>query len=116
MPSPTVTSAEVYWTDFNVTDDDLDLIFNLLLEREAPLTSLEMAASLIDRRLRMLEEAAKQAAEDDCHDYLPAEAYEAGKVLRFPALGNATGSVVGIRPGENPDHGSFDVILSLIHI
>ncbi len=110
MPSPKVSSSEVYWTDFSVTDEDLDLIFNLLLEREAPLTSLEMAASLIEKRLSMLEEAAKLATEDDSHEYLPAETYEAGQVLRFPALGNATGKVVAIRPGENPDIDSFDVI------
>jgi hypothetical protein len=110
MPSPTVSSTEVYWLDFAVTDDDLELIVNLLLEREAPLTTLEMAASLIEKRLIMLEEAAKLASEDDHQDFLPAEKYEKGQALRFPALGNATGSVVGIRPGENPDLGSFDVI------
>ncbi len=110
MPSPTVTSTEVYWLDFVVTDDDLELIFNLLLEREAPLTTLEMAVSLIERRLSVLEEEAKLAVEDDYQDYLPAGTYEKGQALRFPALGNATGSVVGIRPGENPDLGPFDVI------
>lgn len=110
MPSPTVSSTEVYWTDFTVTDEDLDLIFNLLLEREAPLTTLEMAASLVEKRLSILEEEARLAKEDDTQDYLPAGKYEKNQVLRFPAFSNAIGKVVAIRAGENPDQGSFDVI------
>jgi hypothetical protein len=110
MSSPTVSSSEVYWTDFNVSDEDLDAIFNLLLEREAPLTTLEMVASLVEKRLSMLEEEAKLAKENDIQDYLPAGTYEVGKILRFPAFSNAVGSVIAVRKGENPDLGSFDVI------
>jgi len=110
MLSPSVGSTEVYWSDFNVTDDDIELIFNLLLEREAPLTTPEMVASLVAYRLSKLEEEARLASEDDTQDYLPAGKYEKGQVLRFPALSRTTGKVIGIRSGENPDAGSFDVI------
>src|SRR3990172_5659592 len=36
--------------------------------------------------------------------------YIIGQMLMFPALQLAAGTVVGVRPGHNPDHGEFDVI------
>ncbi|HEY69203.1 MAG TPA: hypothetical protein G4O08_01320 [Anaerolineae bacterium] len=110
MASPKASSTEVYWTELKVADDDLELILNLLLEREAPLTTLEMVDALVVHRLAKLEEEALRASQDDHEDYKPANAFEKGQVLRFPVMGNALGEVIGIRSGENPDQGSFDVI------
>ncbi|MGD8815060.1 MAG: hypothetical protein PVI78_11370 [Anaerolineales bacterium] len=110
MSSPSIASTEVYWTELDISDEDLELILNLLLEREAPLTTLEMAEALVEHRLIKLEEEALRASKDDHEEYKPAEKYEKGQILRFPAMGGALGEVIGIRPGENPDLGSFDVI------
>lgn len=110
MALPSSFSYESYWSDFDVADDDLDAIYNLLLEREVPLTTMEMASALIDQRLERLEEEAKQAAGAGHEVYLPAEGYKVGQTLVFPAIGNAVGEVVGIREGENPDLGAFEVI------
>jgi len=43
MISSTPASLEAYWTQFDVDDRDLEFIYNLLLEREVPLTTAEMA-------------------------------------------------------------------------
>jgi hypothetical protein len=110
MALPSSFSYESYWSDFDVADDDLDAIYNLLLEREVPLTTMEMASALIEQRLERLEEEAKQAAGAGHEVYLPAEGYKVGQTLVFPAIGNAVGEVVGIREGENPDLGAFEVI------
>ncbi len=110
MASPIVSSTEVYWTELNVADDDLELILNLLLEREAPLTTLEMVEALVAYRLTKLEEEALRASKDDHEDYKPAGTFEKGQILRFPAMGSVLGKVNKIRTGENPDLGSFDVI------
>lgn len=101
---------EKYWNDFEVRDNDLDFIYNLLLEREIPLTSFEMARALVDHRLERLEEEASQAEDTTTSIYLPAETYKVGERLLFPSFGNSIGEVVAVRKGDNPDLGKFDVI------
>lgn len=103
-------SSETYWTEFDVTDDDLDVIYNLLLDREVPLTTVDMMPVLIEHGLVRLEQEAQQAAEADYSIYLPINEYEVDQMLLFPALGNVLGTVVGVRPGDNPEIISFDVI------
>jgi hypothetical protein len=103
-------SNEAYWSEFELTNDDLEFIYNLLLEREAPLTSAEMSKDLVEHRLQRLEQEAQDAVSTDHTPYLPENQYEVGQTLIFPAMGNLVGSVVGVRPGENPDIGGFDVI------
>jgi hypothetical protein len=110
MISVPTFSYEAYWTDFDVSDEDLDFIYNLLLDREVPLTTEEMSSALIEHRLMRLEEEAQEAVEVDYTVYLPESTYEVGQSVLFPALGNVLGSVVGIREGENPEIKSFDVI------
>jgi hypothetical protein len=104
------STLESYWTSFEVSNEDVDFIINLLLERETPLTSMEMASPLIGTRLERLAREAAQAKSPDHRLYLPAERYAVGDKLSFPALGNLKGSVTEVRPGQNPDLGSFDVI------
>jgi hypothetical protein len=110
MTVATTILHEKYWTSFDPTDEDLDYIINLLLEREIPLTTEEMTAALVEHKVERLEEEAKEQAPDDIFSYRPAETYKVGQRLSFPALDNLIGEVVGIRTGENPDIGEFDVI------
>jgi hypothetical protein len=110
MVSIPTFSYEAYWTEFDVTDDDLDFIYNLLLEREVPLTAREMASALVEQRLIRLEEEIKKAVKTDYAVYLPAETYKVGQKLVFPVLGNAVGEIVGTREGENPEISAFEVI------
>ena len=110
MMFPVGFSPEKYWNEFEVRESDLDFIYNLLLEREVPLTTLEMAEALILYRLERLENEASQQEDKKTELYLPEMAYEAGHKLLFPILGNLVGEIVAIRPGENPSLGDFDVI------
>ncbi|RME65907.1 MAG: hypothetical protein D6790_01130, partial [Caldilineae bacterium] len=104
------TQTAAFWRDhFTVTEEDLDFLHELVLDAPSPLTTDQLALSLIEeyqRRetLRMESELAKGKI------YQPAGAYEIGQTLVFPALDFAVGEVVGVRPGENPEHGEFDVI------
>jgi len=110
MPTATTVSPEAYWAQFDIDGSDVDFILNLLLDREVPLTTAEMAEELVAQRLKRLEQEAQAAAEAEYASYLPKESYEVGQTLAFPALGGRIGKVVGVRPGENPDLGEFDVI------
>lgn len=99
------------WTKFEVADDDLDFIYNLLLDREIPLTTEEMASPLLEHRLqRAASFEVETPVAPERAIYLPAEEYRVGQELVFPKLGNQVGTVVGVRPGDNPEIGLFDVI------
>lgn len=98
------------WDDLTVTDDDLHFITNLLLEREAPLTTQEMLRALIERRMAARHEGPPPLPQDDSPAYHPTERYAVGATLRFPTLGHRVARVVARRDGENPELPSFEVI------
>jgi hypothetical protein len=110
MIFPVGFSPEKYWNEFEVSNNDLDFIYNLLLEREVPLTTLEMAEALILHRLERLEEEASKVEGTQIELYLPEEAYKVGQKILFPVIGNLVGEVMAVREGENPNLGEFDVI------
>ncbi len=110
MASVLSIPPESYWTSFEVKDDDIDFIINLLLEREIPLTSDEMASALVKQRLVQLEKEAQEAEQTEHAIYIPAETYKVGQVLAFSQLEFGTGEVVGVREGTNPDVDPFSVI------
>jgi hypothetical protein len=103
-------SLETYWAEFDVDDGDLDVIYNLLLEREVPLPSTEMAKAVIEHRLERLEQEAEETKESEYPTYLPKEKYSQGDTLVFPLFNNSLGVVKAVRAGNNPDLGKFDVI------
>jgi hypothetical protein len=109
MPLAREKSLPIDWSRFEVNDADLEAATNLLLEREVPLTTAEMARAIVERRLKAQEEAAA-SADPSAIPYVPAERYEVGTNLVFPALGGVAGVVVGSRAGANPDLGGFTVL------
>ncbi len=110
MVSISSISLDSYWTSFDAGDDDLEYIINLLLDREIPLTTEDMAYAIVSYRLDRLEQEAQQTVASDAEVYLPGGTYKKKQSLSFPVLGNKVGIVVGVRTGENPDLGEFDVI------
>ncbi|MEO8394070.1 MAG: hypothetical protein ABI700_13860, partial [Chloroflexota bacterium] len=99
-----------HWArDFVVTDDDVEYLTGLLLERETPLSIDELARALIDQRLET-ERAALQERYKNVHLYKPSASYQSGETVMFPALDFATAEVTFVRAGTNPDYGDFNVI------
>lgn len=103
------------WTAFDVSDDDLEFIVNTLMEREIPLTTREMAHALLVERIARARREQARAAEAEETVYRPAEAYAVGARLSFPALGEARGEVIEVRPGSNPAFEPFEVIAVAMH-
>lgn len=101
---------EDYWDNFELTEDDIEFLYNDLLELETPLTSLELVASLVVERIRTETIALEQQRSSGGDVYLPKEHYSTKQQLVFPALGWRKGQVIDSRPGQNPDLGEFDVI------
>lgn len=99
-----------HWTrNFKVDGSDVDYLTNLLLDRETPLSTRELALALIGARL---EQSMTEFNErfKDVRVYNPAHTYAAGERLIFTKMNYQTGVVVDKRAGDNPDYGDFTVI------
>jgi hypothetical protein len=104
------TQSQSYWQNrFELTDADVEQIYNHLLEVERPQSADELASVVIEHRVAQEKQEIKRRL-DGRVVYQPANHYEEGDELVFPALGFAYGTVVGTRPGANPEAGSFTVI------
>jgi hypothetical protein len=101
-----------YWQNFDLADGELEYLSELLIEEESPLTVEGLAVRLMEKRVRE-EEALWEGRRAKGLIYQPRESYVVGDRLVFSALGEAVGSVVGIRPGHNPhnpEYGPFEVV------
>ena len=101
---------ENYWEDFELLDDDIEFIYNHLLEVETPLTPEELVSVLVEERIQREIRAIEEQRLAGGEIFLPKEGYTIDQKLVFPALDWQQGSVVDSRKGWNPDYGDFDVI------
>lgn len=99
-----------YWDQFALQEEDIEFVYNYLLERETPLTTQELALALVHERIQreIAVAESKRTAGGDL--YQPKETYQIDQNLIFPALNWRHGRVVGERPGKNPVSGDFQVI------
>ena len=108
LQRPTQTAA--FWRDqFEVTADDTEFLYQLILEKQQPIPLEKLATALIEEYLRrentrIAQELSKGAI------YMPQKRYKTGEHVVFPALEFAVGEVLRVRPGQNPEHGDFEVI------
>jgi hypothetical protein len=99
-----------YWQHFQVTDQDLDFLYNYLLEVEKPQTSEELLRALVSERIRREKEDMQTQQKSGGAIYYPKEHYEVGQAIQFPAFDWQTGKVVNKRAGNNPELPPFEVI------
>ena len=103
-------SSTNLWNTLGTTSADLERVYGFVLERGAPASSREMAAHLIEQRLREEEKRAAEAASRRAPVYQPKQTYAAGQTLVFTALENREGVVKKVRAGDNPRLGEFQVM------
>jgi hypothetical protein len=104
------TQAPAYWGDeFTITSEDLQYLSTLLVEEELPRSAEELGRMLVLHRCQQ-EEALIGRVMSKGTPYQPKRSYAMGEQVVFPALGYLVGEVVGLRPGHNPEHDSFQVI------
>ena len=101
---------EDYWTTFSVQEDDIEFIYNFLLEKEIPLTSRELMVALVEERIKLEKSALEKQRSSKGDLYFPKEHYTINQKLVFPAFSWKQAQVVNIRPGINPELGEFEVI------
>ncbi len=104
------TQTAAYWTtSFRVNRTDIEFLFSQLLENETPLSTQELALSLVRFRIKQEEDRLrKQIARADV--FQPKNTYAVGQELVFPALGFSVGKVTNHREGQNHELGAFTVI------
>ncbi len=101
---------EDYWSTFAVQEEDIEFLYNYLLELETPLTTDELTAALVKDRIEKEKANLEKQRSSKGEIYFPKEHYENGQALIFPALNWRYGTIVNTRPGRNPDLGDFSVI------
>jgi hypothetical protein len=101
---------EDYWETFDLREEDIEFLYNYLLEVETPLTTRELLDALVEERIRREIQILERKRTSAGDLYLPKESYSENQKLVFPALNWKQGEVVGVRPGRNPDMPDFQVI------
>ena len=103
------TGTEEYWQESSVSQEDVEGLYDFLIEQGLPQTIDGLAFRVIERRCREEDERIEQ--EQALRPiFQPQQTYEVGQQLTFPSEGGAVGKVIGIRPGNNPAFGEFSVI------
>lgn len=104
------TQTAAFWRDqFTVTPDDLEFIYQLLLDLQAPKTLSELATALVQEYVRR-ENSKIETELAKGEVYMPKRTYTVGQQVVFPTLEFAVGEVVQVREGHNPEYGNFSVI------
>jgi hypothetical protein len=102
-------TAEYWQEDLVIDDQDLEHLYDLILEGGVPQTLDQLALALIEWRCRN-EEAIIKAELEKGEPYRPKDSHQVGQQIVFPALGYALATVTGVRPGYNPQYDPFKVI------
>ena len=101
---------EEYWVNLSVTEEDIEFIYNLLLEKEIPLSTEVLLKSLISFRIGQEKDNSEKQLPGKKSIYLPRDEYNTGDKLLFPSLDMKIGEIQDIREGFNPDYENLKVI------
>jgi len=99
-----------FWQSYTVSEEDLDSIYNFLLETERPLDKYSITKFIIDRVIKEQEVLHKKEKLQGGRQYTPGQRYSKGDTLVFPQLNWKSGKVVSVRNGKNPEFPELEVI------
>lgn len=105
-----MTINEDFWFSYTLSEQELEDIYNFLLETETPLDKFEITKFIIDKAIAAQEEKIKAQQSALGTVYLPENQYKKGDTLVFPARFNEVGKVQAVRIGFNPDYTDLQVI------
>jgi hypothetical protein len=110
MASNNLTLQVDYWSTFTFSDQDLEFLYNHLLDIETPQTAEELAKALISNRIKKEINLLNTQKPSGGIRYTPKDKFKPSDVLVFPALGWKKGTVSNVRESINPDLPRFEVI------
>lgn len=102
--------AENYWQDFEIEKEDIEFIYNILLEKETPLTTDKIFSQLINYRIERKIKELQEKKSKQGNIYLPKDEFQIGEELVFTVLDSTKGKIMDIREGRNPDFPDLKVI------
>jgi hypothetical protein len=105
-----ITLPENFWNDYQIQPDDIEYLYNHLLDIETPLSTVDLLSALIAHRIIQEKEVLTSVAQQKTDVYQPKNAFHIGQELTFPFLLNKKGKVASIRPGINPEYSGMEVI------
>ncbi len=104
------TQTAKYWQkQFVLNDQDIEAIYNQILEENRPVHFNDIVLDLVKRHCDEEEREARSELQDG-KLYQPKDIYEVDERLIFPALNMAAGKVVSTRQGQHPEYGAFTVV------
>jgi len=110
MVTAVLSLRDNYWEEYELEEEDISFLYEYLLENETPLISEELMPILIDQRISREKVLLEKKRLDGNDIFYPKDQYDVGANLVFPAYEWQKGVVVGLRSGENPAIGQFNVI------
>lgn len=110
MSIASITLPKNYWETIKIENSDLEFLYNNLLELETPQTAQELVRALIEERIRAEKARMEKQQTAGGEIYFPKDRHTAGQNLTFPALDWASGKVVAVREGNNPELQPFEVL------
>ncbi len=105
-----ITLREDYWDTFEIQAEDIEFLYNYLLEAETPMTPEELIMALVQDRLTREKKAMERRRSEGGDIFLPQNDYKVGQTLVLPAFNWRTAEVVAVRAGVNPEIDDFKVI------
>ena len=104
------TQTAEYWKkQFQISEKDIESIYQYILEQNRPVALNDLAVNLVKQHCDA-EEMATRSDLQNGRIYQPKDKYEIGEAVIFPALDFAAGSVESTREGNHPDYGNFTVM------
>lgn len=104
------TQTPAYWqSQFTVSNKDVEVIYNRILEENRILTLDEIALLLVIRQCQAEEIASRNELQQG-KLYQPKEKYSPGEQVVFSALNFVVGTVIQIRPGHHPQYGPLTIM------
>jgi hypothetical protein len=105
-----MTINDSFWTNYQISEKDLDSLYNHLLETQIPLNKIELSGYLITRIIEQQKAAITKERLAGGNVFFPKEKYQKGQFLVFPLREWQKGKVVDVRKGINPDIDDLEVI------
>ncbi len=114
MVMETKTMGEEYWDQFELQAEDIEFLYNHLLEAETPLTSDELIYALVEERIHQQKIKLEKQRLAGGDLYQPKGTYAINQKIILPSFEWQHGEVIAVRPGHNPTLQEFQVIQVLL--
>lgn len=110
MTFSTFTLKNDYWETLRIQPEDIEAIYDHLLEHETPMPAEALAQVLVEKRLTRERKAAERKQAEGEKVYIPKSEFKVGETLVFPSKAWAAGVVQGVREARSFGEEQFKVI------